>query len=143
MRHTDALGRFTMITIHGRQQYKLTFISSYRAFTNKNSDNSVWKQQRAAFETQGILDADPRKLHNMHLADAMDGIRQDPKHQFILFMDVNEKLTQKQNPTEESIDWLYITLGLPIDLVSKHTTYKKTALVIWASPMVTVNINML
>lgn len=82
------------------------------------------------------MNAHPSDIHNHHLAEEIDHIIKDPKHHFILFMDANEKRKEETQHKTGNIDCLYNKVGQPSDILQTHTTYSKSTLALWASPIV-------
>ena len=90
---TMKLGRWTWLTLRGRNDIKTTIITLYRCCKSLSGDNTTYSQQIRHFNKHNRLVC-PRQ---QTLADAETFIKskQAEGHQIILLADMNEKVTQQ------------------------------------------------
>jgi exonuclease III len=96
----DALGRWTAITLKGKQERKITIINAYQV--NKDSvqstdDRSTWKQQYNALRLTGVDNPDPCQTFWSDLEKYIKTLTND-KQEVLLMLDANDPHAKELNP---------------------------------------------
>ena len=116
------LGRWSYITISGRDNIKLTIISAYRVYqkTIKHAGPSTnIRQQWQRLEEQNLEDTNIRDLMITYLAEFIS-ILTNKKHEIIVGIDANEANDQPKNGVDKLLQ-----LTSLIDIISQQHGIRK------------------
>ena len=97
------MGRWSYITIAGRQGRALTIISAYRVTKSSISEagaNTSFFQQYHFLRLSGHQHPDPRKTFLRDLGAIIRSLRQNPLHHIILLLDANESTSSPNDFTK-------------------------------------------
>jgi hypothetical protein len=89
---SDSLGRWSYLTLKGKQSRKITIISAYRVCVNsldQAGSATCWKQQWRQLKKRGHTDPDPRKIFVKDFS-AFIGSRIEQEEELIIGMDAND-----------------------------------------------------
>ena len=94
----DQMGRWSYITICGKQNTRLIIITAYRANYNINNHGSVYMQEYRELIKKGYKDPKPRKMMLHDLSAFIRSKQQHPSlhYDFIICIDANESLSDNQ-----------------------------------------------
>jgi hypothetical protein len=96
----DSLGRWSTVTLKGKQEKQVTFITAYQVnddSVHRADDRSTWKQHHNIMRMQGIRDPNPRQQFWKDLEQTIqDYIHK--KHEVMLSLDANDPYAKELAP---------------------------------------------
>jgi hypothetical protein len=96
----DKLGRWSIVSLKGKQEKQVTFITAYQVnndSVHRASERSTWKQQHNLLRMEGIQQPNPRQKFWKDLEDTISELIK-LKHEVMLSLDANDPNAKELAP---------------------------------------------